>query len=106
MACANTAILEGPWIERHELSTLAARFKRVMSERGLNELGRGVRFCRRERLLTPFRLAVSLVGSFALRQVETIADLQRAFNAKRAHPERDRRTGRLQLGLDPVFGAP
>jgi hypothetical protein len=67
-------------MEREELSTLAARFKRVMSESELNQLGRGVRFCRRERLLTPFRLAVSLVGSFALRQVETIADLQRAFN--------------------------
>ena len=68
-------------MERHELSTLAARFKRVMSETELNKLGRAVRFCHRERLLTPFRLALSLVGSFALRQVETIADLQRAFNA-------------------------
>jgi hypothetical protein len=29
-----------------------------------------------------------------------------AVNARRAHPNRDRRTGRLQLGLDPVFGAP
>jgi hypothetical protein len=52
-----------------------------MSETELNALGRVVRFCRRERVLTPFRLALSLVGSFALRQVETIADLQRAFNA-------------------------
>jgi Transposase DDE domain len=68
-------------MEREELSTLAARFKRVMSEKELNHLGREIRFCRRERLLTPFRLAVSLVGSFALRRVETIADLQRAFNA-------------------------
>lgn len=68
---------------------------------------------------------MSLVGSFALRQVETIADLQRAFNAlfgtevackpfrnrylavnaTRAHPKRDRRTGRLQLGQAPVLGA-
>jgi hypothetical protein len=52
-----------------------------MSETELNNLGREVRFCRRERMLTPYRLAVSLGGSFALRQVETIADLQRAFNA-------------------------
>ena len=28
-----------------------------------------------------------------------------AVNATRAHPNRDRRTGRLQLGLDPVLGA-
>jgi hypothetical protein len=68
-------------MEREELITLAARFKRVMSETELNELGREVRFCRRERLLTPFRLALALVGSFAMRRVETIADLQRAFNA-------------------------
>jgi len=68
-------------MEREELSTLAARFKRVMSETELNALGREVRFCRRERTLTPFRLAVAIVGSFALRPVETLADLHRAFNA-------------------------
>jgi hypothetical protein len=68
-------------MQRDELRTLAARFNRVMSETELNELGREVRFCRPERLPTPSRLALSLVGSFALRQVETIADLQRAFNA-------------------------
>ncbi len=68
-------------MEREELSTLAARFKRVLSETELNALGREVRFCRRERTLTPFRLAVAIVGSFALHPVETLADLQRAFNA-------------------------
>jgi hypothetical protein len=68
-------------MEREELNTLAARVKRVMSEAELNALGREVRFCRRERTLTPSRLAVAIVGSFALRPVETLAVLQRAFNA-------------------------
>ena len=27
-----------------------------------------------------------------------------ATNAKRAHPKRDRRSGRLQLGLEPILG--
>lgn len=68
-------------MEREELSTLAARFKRVMSDTELSALDRAMRFCHRERTLTPFRLAVAIVGSFALRPVETLADLQRAFNA-------------------------
>ena len=28
-----------------------------------------------------------------------------ACHARRAHPERDRRTGRSQLGLEPLFGS-
>jgi len=28
-----------------------------------------------------------------------------AYQAQRAHPERDRHTGRLQLGLEPLFGS-
>ncbi len=28
-----------------------------------------------------------------------------AGHAQRAHPERDRQTGRLQLGLEPLFGS-
>jgi hypothetical protein len=28
-----------------------------------------------------------------------------AHHAQRAHPERDRHTGRLQLGLEPRFGS-
>ncbi|MGH8563601.1 MAG: hypothetical protein ACREXW_05735 [Gammaproteobacteria bacterium] len=29
-----------------------------------------------------------------------------AGNAKRAHPKRDRKRGRLQFGLEPIFGIP
>ena len=28
-----------------------------------------------------------------------------AHNAKRSHPRRDRQRGRLQFGLEPVFGS-
>ena len=47
----------------------------------LNELGRISRFCRRERDITPFRLALSLIESFASGSAKCIADIQRAFNA-------------------------
>lgn len=63
------------------LSTVVARFKRVLSADRVNELGREVRFCHRERLITPYRLALSLLSSCATMRVETLADIQRGFNA-------------------------
>ena len=44
-------------------------------------LARMARFCRRERQVTPFRLALSLIESFAGGTVKCIADIQRGFNA-------------------------
>ena len=54
-----------------------------------------------------------LVDIFAVLAAERPRRLPRAFqvaldylaaNAQRAHPKRDRRTGRLQLGFEPVIG--
>lgn len=39
------------------------------------------RFCRRERVVTPFRLALFLIERFSTGSVKCIADIQRAFNA-------------------------
>jgi len=61
--------------------TMGNQFKRSFSETRLNELGRLTRFCHRERSVTPHRLAVTMVEAFASGDIETIADLQRAFNA-------------------------
>jgi len=44
-------------------------------------LGKASRWCRRERTVTPFRLALSLIDAFATSTLNSIADLQRAFNA-------------------------
>lgn len=60
---------------------LAEKFQSVFSEPDLNELGREIDFSRRERVITPFRLALSLTESLACNQVETLADLHRGFNA-------------------------
>ena len=68
-------------MERKHASTMTRQFKRSFSEETLNELGKMARFCRRERLVTPFRLALCLIESFSTGSVKCIADIQRAFNA-------------------------
>lgn len=68
-------------MERKHLSTVARQFKRSFSQQALNGLGKAVRFCFRVRAITPYRLALGLIEVFATRQVKTIADVHRAFNA-------------------------
>ena len=68
-------------MEHHNVSRISKQFKKTFSEDGLNELGKAVRFCLRERAVTPFRLAMGLIEVFADATVDTIADIQRAFNA-------------------------
>ncbi len=63
------------------LNKFVSRFKRVLSPKTVNGLGRAVRFCRRERVITPYRLALSLLASCATMRVETLADIQHTFNA-------------------------
>ena len=46
----------------------------------LNERGKQLGFAERERLITPFRFALSVGASMANEQVESIADLHRQFN--------------------------
>jgi hypothetical protein len=57
------------------------QFKRSFDKVSLNELGRACGFCRREREVTPFRLALALVSCFAASQARYIADIVRTFNA-------------------------
>ena len=66
---------------RNDLSTWVRRFKQVLRSETVNALGRDVRFCRRERVITPFRLAMSLLSACATMRVESLADVQRCFNA-------------------------
>ncbi len=68
-------------MERSEISMVSRQLKRTLGEQTLNDLGRATRFCRREREITPFRLAVSLIESFGARSANCIADMRRAFNA-------------------------
>ena len=63
------------------LSIISKRLKTIFSEETINELGKTVRFSRRNRAITPYRLALAFMEALASSKVESIADLQRGFNA-------------------------
>src|SRR3989475_925653 len=76
------------WIPRKEsqmdhgqLSMVADKFQWVFSESLLNACGKDAKFCRRERIITPFRLGLALTATCASQRVETLADFHRGFNA-------------------------
>ena len=75
-------------MERIAVSTVTRQFKRTFDEGMLNELGKRTRLCQRERTVTPFRLALSLIEVFASPRVPCIADLHRGFNALCEESER------------------
>jgi hypothetical protein len=74
-------VIWGYRMEQRQISMISRQLKRSLGERTLSDLGRATRFCRRERDITPFRLAVSLIDSFSGRSASCIADIQRGFNA-------------------------
>lgn len=64
-----------------DASTASEQFKRVFKESTLNEMGKATGLCRREREVTPWRLMLSLIEAFSSATVDSIADIQRTFNA-------------------------
>jgi hypothetical protein len=60
---------------------IADKFQWVFSESFLNACGTDVKFCRRMRTITPFRLGLALTATCASQRVETLADFYRGFNA-------------------------
>ena len=66
---------------RFNASTVTRQFKRTFRERTVNEMGKAARLCQREREVTPWRLMLSLVEAFSSPAVDSIADIQRTFNA-------------------------
>jgi hypothetical protein len=59
----------------------AAKFQKVFCESDLNALDKEIGLCKRERTISPSRLALSVVASLACNTMENLADLQRDFNA-------------------------
>jgi len=64
-----------------DANTVTRQFKRTFSESRLNAMGKAARLCQREREITPWRLMLSLIEAFSSATVDSIADLQRTFNA-------------------------
>lgn len=57
------------------------RFKQLMAPDTVDALGRHVGLCQRRRQVTPWRLALSLLSGFATQTLDSLADLQRQYNA-------------------------
>src|SRR2546426_5695061 len=68
-------------MDHGQLTMVADKFQWVFSEPLLNACGKDVKFCRRQRVITPFRLGLALTATCASQRVETIADLHCGFNA-------------------------
>ncbi len=68
-------------MDHGQLSRVADKFQWVFSESLLNTCGKDVKFCRRTRIITPFRLGLALTATCASQRVETLADFYRSFNA-------------------------
>jgi len=68
-------------MDHGQLSMVADKFQWVFSEPLLNACGTEAKLCRRQRILTPFRLGLALTATCASQRVETVADGHRGFNA-------------------------
>ena len=62
-------------MDRQHFTTMAHKFQSVLDEEVLNERGQALGLLKRQRLITPFRLGLSVIGSMATQHVQTIADL-------------------------------
>ena len=67
-------------MDPQQFTTMATKFQSVLDADVLNERGKQLGFAKRERLITPFHLGLSVIASMATQQVQTIADLHRQFN--------------------------
>ena len=68
-------------MDHGQLSMVADKFQWVFSKPLLNACGTEVKFCRRQRIITPFRLGLALTATCASQRIETLADFHRGFNA-------------------------
>ena len=68
-------------MDHGQLSMVADKFQWVFSEALLNACGKEAKFCRRQRVITPFRLGLALTATCASQRVDTLADFHRSFNA-------------------------
>ena len=64
-----------------QIGKLGKRLKKLFSENELNELGKKVRFSSRTREITPYRLVLAYIEALSCNNIQSIADIHRAFNA-------------------------
>jgi hypothetical protein len=68
-------------MDRQQLPMMANKFQSVFDASMRNARGSQLECCRRQRQMTPYRFGLSVVASLASQEVQSLADLQRHFNA-------------------------
>src|SRR4249919_2399822 len=68
-------------MDHGQLSMVADKCPWVFAETLLNACGKEVKLCRRQRVITPFRLGLALTATCASPRVETSADCHCGFQA-------------------------
>lgn len=68
-------------MDKAQLSKIGAALARAMDAGAMMRIARSSGFCRRMRSVTPQQLAVAVISAMATQNTETIADVQRTFNA-------------------------
>ena len=68
-------------MDHGQRTMIADKFQWVFSESLLNACAKDVRFGKRQRIITPFRLGLALTATCASQRVETLADFHCGFNA-------------------------
>ena len=68
-------------MDHGHLRMVADKFPWVFSEALLTGGGKAVQFCRRQRVITPFRVGLALTATCASQRVETSADFPCGFKA-------------------------
>jgi hypothetical protein len=62
-------MIQAEQMDKERIMAATAKFQKVFSESDLNALGKEIGLCERERTITPFKPALSVVTSFACNQI-------------------------------------
>jgi hypothetical protein len=68
-------------VDKTQLSKIGAELARAMDAATMMRLARASGFCQRMRSVSPQQLVVAVIAAMATQTTETIADVQRTFNA-------------------------
>ncbi len=67
-------------MEQKNSNTFSHKIKKIFNKKTLNALGKEVGLLKRERKITPHRLALGLLNVLSKGKIDALADLQRGFN--------------------------
>ena len=68
-------------MDEKQIIKVRRQFQEVIGEERLDALARQTGYCEKKRLLTPFRMVLTMISGLGGRPIQFLADLQRQFNA-------------------------